>query len=241
MSSEINDGQLPAAVEAADKLRDLIEIDPKTGLYKQEALLACLSRSIEDLSPEDSLVFYVADLDGFKSVNDALGHSGGDRLLAVVAQAFRSAFARSSDIITHGSRENDKNGAIARLGGDEFAVYELSKTDDFGDDKRAKDLEDKPAIQAKRVNEQLLELIAGTEFAGFDIKLSIGSTTFTPGQTAEELFAVADQEMFKVKYAGKIEQISEEDKRQLLWIIPFLEAKQHRVEPWLRVAAGLPR
>ena len=49
----------------------------------------------------------VVDLDGFKEINDTLGHAAGDELLPVVGKRFASRV--------------DDNGAIARMGGDEFA------------------------------------------------------------------------------------------------------------------------
>jgi diguanylate cyclase (GGDEF)-like protein len=58
----------------------------------------------------DSFGVFMLDLDGFKNVNDTLGHAGGDQLLREVAQRLKSAL-----------RETD---VLARLGGDEFAIIQ---------------------------------------------------------------------------------------------------------------------
>src|SRR5688500_4220525 len=89
-----------------DSLTDL----PNRALF-QDRLRQAILRSHRD---ERGLTVLLIDLDGFKEVNDALGHHAGDQVLQEVATRLRSAL-RASD-------------TVARLGGDEFAVL-LPATD----------------------------------------------------------------------------------------------------------------
>jgi diguanylate cyclase (GGDEF)-like protein len=91
------------------RLEGLARTDPLTGLANHrgfhdglETAIAAASRSGEDVA------VVLADLDDFKGVNDARGHSHGDRVLIALANRLR-ACVRSGDL-------------IGRIGGEEFAV-----------------------------------------------------------------------------------------------------------------------
>ena len=76
------------------------------------------------------------DLNGFKQVNDTLGHAAGDELLRVVADRLRASLRRSgTDSVSDGGRQRPDVGDIARLGGDEFMVLmpNLRSTVDAGE------------------------------------------------------------------------------------------------------------
>ena len=103
-----------AAAEAA--LTELVHHDSLTGLLNRPGLLHALHgrlrRSADPALPAGApvpTVFFV-DLDGFKAVNDGLGHSSGDELLQVVAGRLRDAARAGAD--------------VARLAGDEFVVLD---------------------------------------------------------------------------------------------------------------------
>ena len=84
--------------------------DPLTGLLNRRAFLAEMQRQIARLDRESqpgTLMFI--DMDGFKAVNDRLGHGTGDRVLVHLGELLRK-LVRPSDL-------------IARLGGDEFALW----------------------------------------------------------------------------------------------------------------------
>jgi diguanylate cyclase (GGDEF)-like protein len=86
--------------------------DALTGLANRLQLHQCLAqalaRAVEAGRSPDHVAVLLLDLDGFKHVNDSLGHAAGDALLVEVASGLRHA-TRGSDV-------------VARLGGDEFAV-----------------------------------------------------------------------------------------------------------------------
>ncbi|WP_353443815.1 GGDEF domain-containing protein [Sphingomonas faeni] len=87
--------------------RLLADTDPLTGLLNRRAFL---SRAIG--RPGDQLLL-IADIDHFKTVNDTIGHDGGDEVLRVVARALRNAVPNDA--------------LIARIGGEEFAI--IANTD----------------------------------------------------------------------------------------------------------------
>jgi len=83
--------------------------DDLTGLGNRRHLLARLDRSIADAERDgDELALLLIDLDGFKELNDTLGHHAGDEVL-------RQIGPRLSEVLRGGD-------TLARLGGDEFAV-----------------------------------------------------------------------------------------------------------------------
>jgi len=118
------------------------------------------------------------DLDGFKQVNDTLGHDAGDELLKVVGDVFLKA-CRKSD-------------TVARMGGDEFAIIYAG-------------FDSIPALEAftSRIIDTLMspvELAAGRVTIG----ASIGIALFpVDSDNLEELISLADKAMYVSKHQGK--------------------------------------
>jgi diguanylate cyclase (GGDEF)-like protein len=118
----------------------------------------------------------LVDLDGFKQVNDSLGHDAGDELLRVVARRFEEV-VRVSD-------------TVARFGGDEFALL-------------LEDVAEEEAVAlARRVLEHLSAPIA---IAERDVALgaSIGIILSSGAASSEELVRDADVAMYAAKDAGR--------------------------------------
>ena len=93
------------AIETArhvERLRDLAELDPLTGLRNRRGFEADLA------ARRDRQALVICDLDHFKRVNDTLGHPAGDDVLQ-----------RFADLLRAGTRDGD---AAVRLGGEEFAL-----------------------------------------------------------------------------------------------------------------------
>ena len=106
-----NDDALRQA-ERADRERELMQTlahtDPLTGLPNRRGLERELAAALSHASAERLLAVCLVDLDGFKAVNDRLGHDAGDELLVAVAVRLRGQL-RHRDV-------------VARLGGDEFVI-----------------------------------------------------------------------------------------------------------------------
>ena len=148
--------------------------DDLTGIANRRQLLARLEQDIEGERP---FALLMLDLDRFKEVNDALGHSHGDRLLCEVA-------ARLGGTVRHGD-------LLARLGGDEFALLVA----DAGDAATGLEL-------AERVSTALHEefVVGGVPLF---VEASIGVAVYPGhGQTAEALLQAADIAMYAAKRAG---------------------------------------
>jgi diguanylate cyclase (GGDEF)-like protein len=105
------------------KLRKLANIDELTGLPNRRMVGASLPNAIDkELAAGRRYAVLMIDLDGFKAVNDTMGHHAGDQLLIEVARRFESCL-RSSDQLSRVSAQQISNSPmVARLGGDEFLV-----------------------------------------------------------------------------------------------------------------------
>jgi diguanylate cyclase (GGDEF)-like protein/PAS domain S-box-containing protein len=163
------------------RLKQWASRDGLTGLWNRERLLEELGRFLaESRRREDrsgSLLF--VDLDGFKAVNDLLGHAAGDDLLRAVGQAIETR-VRYTD-------------TVARIGGDEFAVLLPGTT---------------PA-QAERVAEKIAAAVAGVWPPGRAGGASVGVAAVEPGcGSPVDVLAAADREMYAVKRARRIRRAS---------------------------------
>lgn len=126
----------------------------------------------------DDLAVLFIDLDGFKAINDSLGHVTGDSLLKHLASRLRNAL-----------REGDK---IARLGGDEFAIIQVGR--------------EQPK-EAGALARRLTELV-GTPFVIDQQRLVIGASigiAIAEGeyQDPEQLLRAADLAMYRAKAEGR--------------------------------------
>jgi len=135
--------------------------------------MSCIEYSLTDTKQEYALFFI--DLDGFKAVNDEMGHHAGDRLLAAVAAALRGA-VRVED-------------AVGRFGGDEFLVLARGCGH----------------AQAQALAEKLRRTVQTTATAaGVNVSASIGFA-IAPTDTRDPvaLLQYADAAMYAAKYSGK--------------------------------------
>ena len=93
----------------ADRLRFQAEHDPLTGLPNRALFFDRLTEVLAEAGPATRVGLCYLDLDGFKVVNNSLGHEVGDELLVIVAERLAKCVARWNHL-------------VARTGGDEFAV-----------------------------------------------------------------------------------------------------------------------
>lgn len=154
--------------------------DAMTGLPNRRQLFAELAHAAASVS-EDALspriaVLYI-DLDGFKRVNDSLGHRLGDEFLIAVSRRFRQS-VRQMDV-------------VARIGGDEFAVLVRGFSTD---------------AELRVIAERLIDGVVQTDEqmgVGF-VRASIGIASFPePVDDYRRLLASADETMYQVKRSGK--------------------------------------
>jgi diguanylate cyclase (GGDEF)-like protein len=169
--------------ELSEKNHELFELalhDPLTGLPNRSLVLDRAERMLARSAREPDVVagaLYV-DVDGFKHVNDSLGHAAGDLLLTVVGERLQSAV-----------RDQD---TVGRLGGDEFIVLVESSTDDV-------------ALEslATRMIELLREPVElGGASASMSVTVSIG-VAVGRYETADQLLRDADLALYAAKAAGK--------------------------------------
>ena len=167
--------EITAEHEAEIRARLAGSRDMLTMLLNRGAFLEVLERQIEEarwLDEDVSLI--LMDLDSFRDVNDALGHSFGDQLLIAVARRFERSF-----------RSND---TLARLGGDEFAAV-----------LRGVSRED--ASQIAREIAEMLEAPFLLDGRQITIAASIGVTSLAerPASTGADLMRLAEVAMYSAK------------------------------------------
>ncbi|MBK1686743.1 diguanylate cyclase [Rubrivivax gelatinosus] len=160
------------------RLQALAHSDALTGLPNRRGLEQALDAALARADDERPLAVFIADLDGFKAVNDEHGHAAGDLLLALVAQRLRAAL-RQDDL-------------VARLGGDEFVVL----ADGLGD-----------AQAARQFGERLVDAFAAPfdcDGRRCVIGLTVGfAVAPQDGRDAVVLLRRADAAMYAGKQAGK--------------------------------------
>lgn len=157
---------------ATERARTLALSDPLTSLANLRAFQARLEVALE--RRETFSLAYV-DIDGFKRVNDTLGHAAGDTLLREVAAILRQS-VRDGDL-------------AARIGGDEFALLLVN-----ADPTNARAVIERALIGLRAISARLP--------GGLKIGGSFGVATATDGRSARELVQSADSAMYRAKRAG---------------------------------------
>ncbi|NJP06883.1 MAG: diguanylate cyclase, partial [Chloroflexaceae bacterium] len=164
---------------------DLGQRDPLTHLLTRTTMDLWLHRLTHANSQKsEPFALIVLDLDHFKSINDAFGHSRGDQVLVEFAHRAR-ATTRASDF-------------IFRYGGDEFVIL----------------LKDTDKEQAIAFTQRLLHNVQTVPFAGepvLSLTLSMGVAFFpSDGQTPDALFDIADQRNGLAKRHGRAQAVWED-------------------------------
>jgi|HubBroStandDraft_4_1064222.scaffolds.fasta_scaffold25298_3 diguanylate cyclase (GGDEF)-like protein/PAS domain S-box-containing protein len=163
--------------------------DPLTGLPNRLLFIDRLGRLIRHSKRHKDHLFAVLflDLDGFKMINDSLGHLIGDQLLVGVAARLEKCL-RSSDTVAR----LGETFTVARLGGDEFTIL----LDDI-----------KEPADANRAAERLMKalappfVLAGKEiFTSISIGIAMSNTAY---EEPEDLLRDADTAMYRAKSLGK--------------------------------------
>ncbi|GIF20395.1 diguanylate cyclase (GGDEF)-like protein [Actinoplanes tereljensis] len=161
---------------AEQALHRLANSDPLTGLPNRTALVDALHSALAE--PADLAVLF-CDLDGFKPVNDRLGHAAGDELLIAVA-----------DHLRHDLRDGD---LVSRFGGDEFVIVTHGA--------------DAVEVIADRIRALAARTLqaAGTDVR---IGVSVGVAHARPGDTTDDILTRADMAMYEAKKAKTIGTLS---------------------------------
>ena len=168
---------------AMQHLTELANSDALTGLANRRLFFDCVRRALLRPGPDgrrrQGLVLYL-DLDGFKRINDALGHDAGDKFLRAIARRIAGSV-----------REQD---LVGRLGGDEFAIL-VEGVDDA---------EGVGSAMAETLLAKLREpvMVDGKELRG---GTSIGISVYgrDPEETVKSVVREADYAMYLAKVSGK--------------------------------------
>lgn len=157
------------------KMRLLANTDMLTELPNRRAFFEEVE---EHLSHSDDCIVALLDLDGFKPVNDSLGHFAGDQLLVEIAARLR--------------KQTDDAMFVARLGGDEFAILFRGQGD--------------MQMASAKATGILAALAVPLTIDGnrVSVTASIGLARFPPdGATATELLTAADAALYNAKEHGR--------------------------------------
>jgi diguanylate cyclase (GGDEF)-like protein len=160
--------------QAATNYRDA-RTDDLTGLGNRRAFQEAVESDLRSADDDRHVGVLLVDLNGFKEVNDSLGHHAGDELLRVVAKRFKNQIANV--------------GSIARIGGDEFGCTRIVGGEE----------------DLVRIAHELADTLIGpVALDGVTVRVgaSIGvSMSPEHGSTHDELLRCADVAMYEAKHA----------------------------------------
>ena len=157
------------------RLAELSNLDELTGLFNRRHLVAELRRQIDRVARGASCGVMMIDLDGFKRVNDKMGHDAGDVLLMDIASALTGE-TRAVDL-------------VARYGGDEFVIV-------------LPDLSPEGAFPAAERIVEAVARIGRERWMETPVTASIGLTMAQPDDDISTLLRRADAEAYSAKRAG---------------------------------------
>lgn len=165
--------------EAERQLEHLAYHDPLTGLGNRYLLEQRLTAELDTAMQQRGHVAIIfIDLDGFKTINDSMGHHVGDRVIQETARRIMAEIRRSDEAI--------------RLGGDEFVII-VSSNGQHGDE----------LIVADKILKSLA-LPFTLDHQQFIIGASIGVASYpADGSSLSELLSAADSAMYEAKRCGK--------------------------------------
>jgi len=167
--------------ELQQRLRFQALHDPLTGLPNRTLFFETLGQVLDTARPRQRVGVCFLDLDGFKAINDSLGHDLGDRLLVVIGRRLAECVA-------------DRGHLVARMGGDEFVIL-VDGEDGSGD------------ADAVAVAEAALVAVAAPVHVGdqqLAVSASVGIVECLAAETtASELMKAADTTLYWAKAAGR--------------------------------------
>jgi two-component system, cell cycle response regulator len=165
------------AIENAKRFREakrLADLDALTGLHNRRYFHQTLEREVARAHRYDrSLALIILDLDGFKEINDRIGHLAGDAVLAELGERL-SEVVRTADV-------------ACRVGGEEFAVI----------------LPESTLAEANRLYRRLQISLSSPVGEAGELSVSGGIAELMPGEDARTFFERADAALYAAKDAGK--------------------------------------
>lgn len=165
----------PGLSQSEDEIQHINNLDKLTGLANRGLFYRTVEANL--INGEANMCVLIIDLDGFKDINDTLGHEIGDAILRAVATRLKNC-AHSSD-------------CVSRIGGDEFAILSSQHPSE---------------IEALNFANQITQTLSAPFFLhGQEIRISAScGFALAPKQTQEalELVSNADLALFKAKTTG---------------------------------------
>jgi diguanylate cyclase (GGDEF)-like protein len=166
------------AIENARRFREarqLADLDSLTGLHNRRYFHETLAREVDRAQRyQRRLSLVIVDVDGFKEINDRIGHLSGDAVLAEIADRIKQV-VRSADI-------------PCRVGGDEFAVI----------------LPEVEVGQAQQLVGRIQRAVSSQPIARAGrVRVSAGVSDLQPNDSPTSLFERGDESLYSTKHAGK--------------------------------------
>lgn len=170
--------QLQEMAKTVEKQQELIALakrDPLTGLRNRQGVPEQVNAR---LRADCEGIFFIMDMDNFKSVNDTYGHMEGDHVLTRFAKGLKKAV--------------DAEDIVARLGGDEFVVFSPGYYDKY-------EVKAKAQHMIRQIER---ELVTPGRLMRVTVSMGIASAP-RDGETYEALYGNADRALYSVKNEGK--------------------------------------